>query len=139
MSQSKAVLALDVGEKRIGVAAADGSVPIARTLGVVEVDGNELKGILRHIIDEKAGLVVVGYPRNQSGEATAQTTFVEEFTERLRQVTDVPYTFQDESLTSVLAEQRLQSYGKPYTKGDIDALAAALILQDYLEQHSGRI
>jgi putative Holliday junction resolvase len=139
MSQSKAVLALDVGEKRIGVAAADGTVLIARTLGTVEVDGDELSAILRFLSHERAEVVVIGYPRNQSGEATAQTAFVEAFAERLRQVTDTPLVFQDESLTSVIAEQRLQSYGKPYAKGDIDALAAALILQDYLEQRDGRI
>ena len=43
--------------------------------------------------------------------------------------------FQDESLTSVIAEQQLISYKKPYTKGDIDAQAAAIILQDYIESH----
>lgn len=133
MNRSKAVLALDVGEKRIGVATTDGSVRIARPLGVIEVDGQEFDRIIRSIADEKADVVVIGYPRNQSGEATAQTTFVEAFKDRLGQVTDVQLVFQDESLTSVLAEERLRSHGKPYTKGDIDSLAAALILEDYLE------
>lgn len=139
MSQNKAILALDVGEKRIGVAATDGVVRIARPLGVVEVDGNELQAIAHHINHEQAGLVVIGYPRNQSGEATAQTAYVERFAEQLSQVVDVPFIFQDESLTSVLAEQQLKAYGTPYEKGDIDALAAALILQDYVEQQNGRI
>ena len=43
--------------------------------------------------------------------------------------------FQDESLTSVMAEDRLKASGKPYEKGDIDAMAATIILQDYLEIH----
>ena len=45
----------------------------------------------------------------------------------------VPYSFQDESLTSVMAETRLSADRKPYTKADIDAQAAVMILQDYLE------
>lgn len=133
MSRSKAVLALDVGEKRIGVAATDGIVRIARQLGAIEVDGQEFESILRLIAEEGADVVVIGYPRNQSGEATAQTAYVESFRDRLGQLTDTQLVFQDESLTSVLAEDRLKSYGKPYAKSDIDSLAAALILEDYLE------
>lgn len=134
MNQSKTVLALDVGEKRIGIAVAGGSVRIARPLGVIEVDGQEFDRIIHFIAEERADIVVIGYPRNQSGEATAQTDFVEAFKDRLGQITDVQLLFQDESLTSVLAEEQLRLHGKPYSKGDIDALAAALILEDYLER-----
>ena len=102
--------------------------------GAVEVDGQELDKILRHIDEEKATAVIIGYPRNQSGEPTAQTAVVESFKEKLGQRTAVELIFQDESLTSVLAEERLRSHGKPYTKGDVDAQAATLILQDYLER-----
>lgn len=133
MSRSKQYLALDVGEKRIGVALGDSSVRLAFPYETIEVDGNEIVRILELIVSEQIDEVVIGYPRNQSGEATAQTAYVENFAENLRD-TDARLVFQDESLTSVLAEQRLQSYKKPYTKGDIDAMAAALILQDYLEQ-----
>lgn len=139
MSRSKVAFALDVGEKRIGVATADDTVGIARVVETIEVDGNEFNRIARLIQEEKASVVVVGYPRNQSGEPTAQTKLVEVFAKRLAGVVDVKLVFQDESLTSVLAEQRLKSYKKPYDKGDIDALAAALILEDYLESNRGRI
>jgi len=135
MSQSKTLLALDVGEKRIGVAIGDTGVKIAMPLDTIEVDGQELERIARLVVDEKIQTIVVGYPRNQSGEATAQTAYVEAFSQQLRDMVE-SVVFQDESLTSVLAEQRLKSYGKPYSKGDIDAQAAALILQDYLEQHA---
>lgn len=133
MNQNSALIALDVGEKRIGVAAADGTVKIARIVGTFEVDGQELRRIAQCIRDERAAAVVIGYPRNQSGEPTAQTAFVEQFAERLRAVITAPLVFQDESLTSVLAEEQLRLSGKPYSKGDIDARAATLILQDYLE------
>lgn len=135
MTQSKTYLALDIGEKRIGVAVGDDIVRIAVPLDTVEVDGNELSRLARLIVDHEPDIVVIGYPRNQSGEATAQTAFVEEFAKKLTDIAP-SIEFQDESLTSVLAEQRLKSYKKPYSKADIDAQAAALILQDYLEQHT---
>lgn len=133
MSQHKSFLALDIGEKRIGVAVGDDSVRIAMPFDVIEVDGKELERIARLVIDQDIDTVVIGYPRNQSGEATAQTEYVETFAAQLTDI--VPrIVYQDESLTSVLAEQQLKSHGKAYTKGDIDAQAAAIILQDYLEQ-----
>jgi putative Holliday junction resolvase len=133
MSQTKSFLALDVGEKRIGVAVGDDMVRIAVPLDTIEVDGSELERIARYVISENVDTVVIGYPRNQSGEPTLQTEYVENFA---RQLTDIApkLVFQDESLTSVLAEQQLKKYGRPYTKGDIDAQAAALILTDFLEQ-----
>ncbi len=135
MSQNKAVIALDVGEKRIGVAVSDGDVRIAVPLQTLDVDGTELGQLTQLIVQEDAEVVVIGYPRNQSGEATEQSRFVEMFARRLSDVVSVRQVFQDESLTSVQAEERLKAYGRPYSKSDIDAQAAALILQDYLEMH----
>ncbi len=133
MSQTKSFLALDVGEKRIGVAVGDSGVRIAIPFETIEVDGTEIERIVHLIITENTDTVIVGYPRNQSGETTAQTAYVEAFTKKLADIAP-PIVFQDESLTSVIAEQQLKSYDKPYTKGDIDAQAAAIILQDYMEQ-----
>lgn len=133
MSQNKSYLALDVGEKRIGVAVGDSGVRIAVPFETIEVDGSEIERIARLVIDQNTDIVVVGYPRNQSGDATAQTEFVEMFAKQLEDIAP-QLVFQDESLTSVIAEQQLKSYQKPYTKGDIDAQSAAIILQDYLEQ-----
>ena len=130
----KSLLALDVGEKRIGVATASGSIRIAVSLDTINVDGTEVGQIARIIADEKTDILVVGYPRNQSGEATAQTQFVEDFVERLNGMVATT-EYQDESLTSVMAENQLKADGRPYTKGDIDARAAAIILQDYMESH----
>lgn len=137
MGSSVSLVCLDVGEKRIGVAVADTSVCIAVPYETIEVDGNELEAIANLVVTENATVIVVGYPRNQSGEATAQTRYVEQFASRLTDIAP-KIVFQDESLTSVIAEQRLVSYKKPYSKGDIDAQAAAIILQDYLELHYDR-
>jgi putative Holliday junction resolvase len=133
MSQTKSYLALDVGEKRIGVAVGDSGVRIAIPFETLEVDGTEVEQIAQLVVNENTDTIVVGYPRNQSGEPTAQTAYVEEFAKQLRDIAP-NLVFQDESLTSVLAEQRLKAQGKPYTKGDIDAQAATIILQDYLER-----
>lgn len=136
MSPNSAVIALDVGEKRIGVAMSDGIVRIARPGATIEVDGTELVKVTQCIAEERAQKVVIGYPRNQSGQPTAQTAFVEAFKDRLAEVTEAEIIFQDESLTSVLAEERLRQRGRPYAKSDIDAEAAVLILQDYLEKEA---
>ena len=133
MSRSKKYLALDIGQKRIGVALGDDTVRIAVPMEAIEVDGSELEAIAKYIAREEADKVIIGYPRNQSGEPTAQTAYVEAVAKQVK-VFAPKVIFQDESLTSVLAEQRLKALGKPYTKADIDAHAAALILQDYLEK-----
>lgn len=133
---SHTLVGLDVGEKRIGVAVADTSVRIAVPFSTIEVDGSEIQAITEIVLKEQADTLVIGYPRNQQGEATAQTHYVEVFAEQLKDL-DVKIAFQDESLTSVLAEQQLISHKRPYTKADIDAQAAALILQDYVEQYYG--
>lgn len=127
------LIALDVGEKRIGVAFASSQTPIAIPLKTISVDGTEIQKILDIIKDKNVNVAVVGYPRNQSGESTAQTTIVESFARRLREFVEV--IFQDESLTSVMAEDSLKLSGRPYEKADIDALAACIILQDYLEEN----
>ncbi len=133
---SQTLVGLDVGEKRIGVSVADLGVRIAVPFATVEVDGSEIQSIAEIVLKENAQTIVVGYPRNQQGEATAQTRYVEKFAERLEDL-DRKIVFQDESLTSVLAEQQLISHKRPYSKGDIDAQAAAIILQDYVEQYHG--
>lgn len=136
MSATKNLLALDVGEKRIGVALADTAVRIAVPYDTVEVDGNEIATIGALVVSESINIIVVGYPRNQAGLATAQTLYVEKFVEQLAHL-EATIVFQDESLTSVMAEERLKAHKRPYAKGDIDAQAAAIILQDYIEEQYG--
>lgn len=133
MNHKRTFLSLDVGEKRIGVALGDDAVRIAVPYDTINVDGTEVAQIARMITGNNVSTIVVGYPRNQSGEPTAQTAYVEEFAKKLIDIAE-KIEFQDESVTSVLAEQQLKSLGKPYSKGDIDARAAAIILQDYLER-----
>ena len=132
MPKSTTIVCLDVGEKRIGVAVGDSDIRIAVPFETVDVDGGEKKAIAEILAKENADILVIGYPRNQSGEPTAQSKFVEDFSAKLSDIAP-NIVFQDESLTSVIAQQQLEGYNRPYSKSDIDAQAAAIILQDYLE------
>ena len=133
--KAKNLLGLDIGTRRIGVAVANSSIKIAIPSTTIEVnDGDEILQINKIIVNEKIDTIVAGLPRNMSGEETAQSVYTKEFLENFKlSVNEIK--FQDESLTSVQAENILKSYKKPYTKGDIDMQAAAIILQDYLEEN----
>ncbi len=133
MAHREGLVCLDVGERRIGVAIGDTRIKIAVPYDTFEVDGTEVRQIAELVVRESATKIVVGYPRNQQGEATAQSEYVEAFASLLEDISTV--VFQDESLTSVMAENRLKARGKSYQKGDIDKEAAAIILQDYIEEN----
>lgn len=135
MARSSNLICLDVGERRIGVAVADTAVRIAVPYDTFEVDGTEIRQIAELVVRQDATQIVVGYPRNQQGEATAQSEYVEAFAGKLADIAEVVY--QDESLTSVLAEQRLKARNRAYQKADIDKEAATIILQDYIEKNHG--
>lgn len=137
MNKASRIVALDVGEKRIGVAVGDSDIKIAVARPAIDVDGSEILQIHKLVDDESASIVVIGFPRNQSGEPTQQTEIVQAFVGKLKDLS-AKIVFKDESLTSVIAEDRLKQIGKPYTKADIDSMAASIILQDYLEENYGR-
>ena len=133
MAAKKNILALDVGDRRVGVALADSQIKIAVPYGYLERSDKIVRQITELMLDHDISILVIGYPRNQSGEATKQTESVEQFAKELAEVEiDADLVFQDESLSSVEAERRL---GRVKDKGEIDAEAASIILQDYLEQN----
>lgn len=123
-------LGIDFGAKRIGLATADAEVKLAHPLTTTSHDN------LTEVIEREGPFVavVVGLPRSLDGRDTPQTLAVRRFTDdiliRHHQLDPV---FQDEAATSLVAEERLKESGKPYAKGDIDAEAASIILQDYLD------
>ncbi|MBR3052478.1 endolytic transglycosylase MltG [Candidatus Saccharibacteria bacterium] len=128
------VIGLDVGEKRIGIAKADSSTRIAVPAGFVEVDGSEWQKIAQVARMNNTNLFVIGLPRSNEGNETKQSMYVRSFAKKLIEtIQGARFKFQDESLTSVMAEERLRSSKKKYEKGDIDAEAATIILQDFLE------
>lgn len=125
------LLALDVGGARIGVAVASSIARIAHPLTTLNYSETVVDEIGQIIKDEGVGILVVGLPRNLSGQETGQTASVQEFAKKLESL-GLPINFQDEAVTSAKAEAELQARGKPYTKADIDALAATYILDDFL-------
>jgi putative Holliday junction resolvase len=129
------ILALDVGERRIGVASANSIARIASPLTTLECSDQTAADIKRLIDREGAKALVIGLPRNLSGSHTAQTVAVEHFASDLQNVITLPVYWQDEALTSRKAEAELEARGKPYQKGDIDALSATYILEDFLRDN----
>ena len=76
---SKNILALDIGHKRIGVATANTAVPIAVLRPTIVVDGSDQQQIRDMITANRIDTLVVGYPRNQQGQPTAQTEFATQY------------------------------------------------------------
>jgi putative holliday junction resolvase len=129
----KRYICLDVGERRVGVAIGDASLKMAWPHSTLLADDNLVSQLQQIVQSEQATGLVVGRPRNQSGEVTKQTKFVEDFVRQKLGSIELPVFWQDESVTSAVAEERLKASGKPYAKEDIDSRAAAIILQDFLE------
>ena len=128
-------LALDIGEQRIGVATADDTVRIAVPRETIAMNEASFSSDVAKLVDQYGAThIVIGYPRNQSGEPTLQTAYVEARASELEDL-KMKVVFQDESLTSVTARERLGEV-KRADKGLIDAEAATIFLQDYLEQQS---
>lgn len=128
------IAALDYGSKRVGVAITSSIAKLPAPLTTLPNDDALLPSLTELIKREGVGLVVVGLPRNMDGTYSDQTRAAEAFATDLRQAVTVPVELADETLTSVDAEASLA--GKQYDKGEVDALAAAYILQRYLAEHT---
>ena len=138
------VAGLDVGNRRIGVAVSDVTGTLARPLGVLQTSGLEGDAIDRAVAElarlaaEEDGLasLVVGLPRRLDGSPNDMTPRVLAFAAALGARIGVPVILQDERLTSREAESRLALREKDWRgrKKQIDAAAAAIILQDYLDE-----
>jgi putative Holliday junction resolvase len=135
-------LALDVGERRIGVAVSDGTGLIATPLTTIRraskvEDFARIAGLIR---EQQAGGVVIGHPLNRDGSAGPQARRVEKYAQALElalqgEGLDAPVILWDEYLSTWQAEEALAGAGsrsKAHRAG-LDAAAAAIILRDYLE------
>ena len=139
------VAGLDVGERRIGVAVSDVTRTLARPVAVLQTSGLEGDAVERAVAElarlaaEEDGLasLVVGLPRRLDGSPSDMTPRVEAFAAALHARMALPVTLQDERLTSREAESRLALRERDWRarKKQLDAAAAAIILQDYLDEH----
>jgi putative Holliday junction resolvase len=129
------ILALDVGDKRVGVARASLIARLPAPLTTLQRGETFFEELQRIVANEDAAALVVGLPRGLDGQTTAQTQATEAFVADLKQYIDRPVHLQDEALTSKKARAELDAGKKQYRRGDIDALAATYILEDFLTAH----
>jgi len=129
------ILSLDVGEKRVGVAMASLIARLPSPLVTLERNDQFFQALKDLIAAEDAGMLVIGLPRGLSGQETGQTQAIHAFIAELKEHVDLAIHLQDEAVTSAQAETELQKRGKIYSRGDIDALAATYILEDFLAEH----
>jgi putative pre-16S rRNA nuclease len=136
-------LAIDYGERRIGLALSDATGLLASPWKQMPNDANvgaaarRLADEVKRLQAEDDGLaaVVIGLPRRLNGDANEQTGRVRAFARQLAEEIALPITLQDERLTSHEADERLAQRERDWRKrkNDVDAMAAAIILQDYLD------
>ena len=129
------VMGLDVGSRRIGVSLASPETRLPQPLLTLSRSDDSMIDIQKLIDEHAVSKIAVGLPRSLDGNVTQQTRDTILFIKELRKATTIPIFEQDEALTSSLAEAELIERAKPYTKADIDALAATYILQDFLGEH----
>lgn len=129
------VLGLDLGERRIGVALSDRLGFLATPLMVLKHRSKEadLAAIAELVSDRGVEVVVVGHPLSLDGSVGPQARRVEAQASRLREHLDVPVVLWDERLSTVEAERLIHETGKRVRRDRIDAAAAAVILQSYLD------
>lgn len=132
------ILAIDYGRKRTGIAVTDPLKIIANGLTTVRTCDlmDFIKDYLRR---EKVERIVVGLPRQMSGEYSENMRYIEPFVGKLRKETDIPVEMFDERFTSVLAHKAMLDGGLKkkdrQNKALVDEISATIILQSYMESN----
>ena len=136
------LMGLDYGAKTVGVAVSDGLGLAAQPLETIWRDSEKkLRKTLQRIetIVAERGItrIVLGHPSHLDGSEGERVAFCAQFKEKLEQRTGLPVVWQDEWLTTAEADERLAERGIPRAerKQYLDRLAAAIILQDYMDAH----
>ncbi len=129
-------LCLDIGDKRIGVALSDPLGILASPFTIINCKDErvDIEAITNIISQKQVKQIIVGLPRSMDGSIGKQAKKVEAFVQRLCENTEVPVEFRDERLTTVSAKRLMQAVKKTKRKARDDAIAAALILQGYLDE-----
>lgn len=139
------VLGIDYGARRIGLALSDATATLASPWRLLERPPSEAATL--HLLlteidrlrqdEEGLGAIVIGWPRRLDGSPTHATPRVEALARALREQLAMPVVLQDERLSSAEAESRLALREKDWRqrKKKLDAAAAAVVLQDYLDAH----
>lgn len=131
-------LGLDVGDRRIGVAVGDDSSTQAQPLTTLlrkggQADGRAIGDLMRQ---RRAERLVVGLPFDVSGDEGSQALRTRAFAERLQSQLDCAVEYVDERYTTVEAGEAMRAGVGRRGRHDVDAVAAAMILQRFLDRHS---
>ena len=135
-------LGLDVGDKRIGVAVSDPMGWTAQPLTVVHRVGvaKDIAALREATKDIEVERIVAGLPVEMNGKEGTQAGRVRRFCEALAEATGLEVVYQDERLTTLQSKRLLESAGvrRERRKGVLDKMAAALILQSWLDGQANR-
>ena len=129
------ILAIDFGERRIGLATSDASGRLATARRTLQrkTDDAAVAEILRFCRQEEIGLIVLGVPRSPEGVESAFAGRVRSFARKVAEKSALPIAFQEETLTSNEAARRLPPGA---SREEIDRMAAAILLEDFLAARS---
>ena len=129
-------LGLDMGDRWIGVAMSDPQGILASPLTIISRtdESSDINAILTIIDENQIGTVIVGLPLSMKGTVGSQAEKVRTFIQKLSEHTEIPIEYRDERLTTVDA-RRIIKMNRKSSKTRDDAVAAALMLQSYLEEH----
>ncbi len=141
------ILALDVGDRRVGIAVCDEEGLIASPLTVLQraSKAQDFARLAQLVRQQEVGLLVVGHPLNEDGSAGPQARRIERYAEALqealrREGLDLPMVLWDESFSTQRAQEAMIASGRKARarRARIDAVAAAFILQDYVQARQQR-
>ena len=132
-------ISLDYGEKRIGVATTDSLKMFVAPFATIKNKSDEyvFEELLKIIKLQKADRIIIGLPLNVDGEDTIKTGEVRAFYEKLSKITNLPIFWCDERYSTCEANDFLKQKGLSWkkSKGEVDQIAAAVILKTYLDTH----
>jgi putative holliday junction resolvase len=134
----KAILAIDFGRARIGVAISDELQLLAHPLETILNEQRPESRVAKIVRDKNVDHVVAGIPRQMNGQIGTAATEVLDFVEKLRAILPCPVVTWDERLTTAAAHRALRDAGKKsrHTRGYVDQVAAQMILQSYLDSRT---
>ena len=132
------IMSLDVGSRTIGIACSDALLMTAQGIETIrrtslEKDFNRLQEL---IAEYEVHELVVGMPKNMNGTKGERAEKTEEFVEKMKEVIELPVSYWDERLSTVMAERQLiaADVSRKKRKSVIDKMAAVVILQGYLDR-----
>ena len=130
-------MALDVGDRTIGVAISDALLLTAQARPTLRRKDpqSDIEHLRRLAVDNEVHQIVVGQPLHMDGRESRQSQKIARFAEQLQQTVELPIVFWDERLTSFEAEQHLEQLGLNWRqrREQVDKIAAMIILQNYLD------